>query len=256
MGKAKPFETRVPFLSYIRLPQEQWLTKLAPEVHGDQNLREFLKLALPSCQEVHPEASRLFNRLASEGCGPQCCFGEVVPMFIETFSWSFKIQINQEQRYELLTKLHFSWRDYKGLALLFLEMVEGPNSNNGYFDCLQCNDHCCSNQVRSEIVALPERCLNLNEGVQATFHGLGYLTAPQQSLAECVMSAWEANLSHCRYLLTGARRRRIIIDAKRGCGITFLGHQAVWLGRKRLAGKDLGNSPRRVPLIKLPFSLS
>ena len=236
-GKARPFETKFPFLEYVRLPEERWLTKLAPELEGEQNLTEFMRLAVPSSQEVHRTCIKLFNRVATEFCDPNKCFGSFLPVMAETYSFIQRLKLDPDEQYNHLAQIHNVWRDHKRLAYEFLQLVQG---GNGFVDCLQF-DYCCSNQLRSEIASLLDRSLTLNEGMQILFNGLGYLAANQQSLAQTMMSSWEQDLSRCRYLLALIKRRRVIIDCKKATWYN-LGGPSQELDKEGGQGESVGGS--------------
>ena len=241
-AKACPFETTTPFLGYVRLPEDKWLIKLAPQVNGNGDLIEFLRMAIPNSQELHRETLRLFERVATESCQISQCFGKLVPLMAETYSYSWRVQSDPAERYQHLTHLHDVWRN-KRLGLEFLEMAEGVGHHDGQLDCQQF-DHCCSGQLKSEVAALVERSLYLNLEMQRGFNGLGYLSAVQQSLAQTIMSSWEQDLSRCRYLLSIIRRRRIVIDARRGLWYNLLGPSASVTkeGTKEMAVNDKNKS--------------
>ena len=242
-AKACPFETTTPFLGYVRLPEDRWLIKLAPQVNGNGDLIEFLRMAIPNSQELHRETLRLFERVATESCQISQCFGKLVPLMAETYSYSWRVQSDPAERYQHLTHLHDVWRNHKRLGLEFLEMAEGVGHNDGQLDCQQF-DHCCSNQLRSEVAALVDRSLHLNQEMQQAFNGLDYLSAVQQSLAQTIISSWEQDLSRCRYLLSIIRRRRIIIDARRGLWYNLLGPSTSLTkkGTKEMAVNDKNKS--------------
>ena len=215
LARARPFETTIPFLDYVRLPEDKWLIRLAPQINGNGELVEFLRLAIPNSQELHREALRLFDRVATEACHPSQCFGNLVPLMAETYSYSWRIQLDPDERYQHLAQLHNVWRDHKRLAYEFLKLVEGVGHHEGQVDCQQF-DHCASNQLRQEVAALVDRSLHLNEEMQIAFNRLDYLSAVQLSLVQTIMSSWEQDMSRCRYLLSVIRRRRIVIDSRRG----------------------------------------
>ena len=215
LARARPFETTVAFLDYVRLPEDRWVIKLAPQINSNGDLLEFLRLAIPNSQELHREALRLFDRVATEACHPSQCFGNLVPLMAETYSYSWRIQLDPDERYHHLAQLHNVWRDHKRLAYEFLELVEGIGHHGGEIDCQQF-DHCVSNQLRQEVSALVDRSLYLNEEIHGAFNKLDYLSAVQQSLVQTIMSSWEQDMSRCRYLLAVIRRRRIVIDSRRG----------------------------------------
>ena len=221
-ARARPFETTIAILDFVRLPEDRWVIKLAPQINGNGDLLEFLRITIPISQELHREVLRLFERVATEACQPGQCFGNLVPLMAEVYSYSWRIQLDPAERYQHLAQLHNVWRDHRRLSYEFLKLVEGVGHHDGEIDCQQF-DHCVSNQLRQEVSALVDRSLHLNEEIQFALNKLDYLSAVQQSLVQMLMSSWEQDMSRCRYLLAVIRRRRIVIDCRRGTWHYLLG---------------------------------